>query len=41
MQALNKHYRKKIVRNNFGVHGDFEGTLYSVQGGSDGWKGAS
>lgn len=33
-QALNKHYRKKIIRKNFGVHGDHEG-MSSVQ--SEAW----
>lgn len=31
MQALNKHYRKKVVNKDFGVHGVFEGTLLHVR----------
>ena len=32
-QALNKHYRKKIIRKNFGLHGDHEGKYKTyVQG---------
>lgn len=33
MQALNKHYRKKIIRKNFGVHGTHEGTFAEMKRG--------